>query len=131
MNDHENIIPKVLRCLLQADPETGRWNGHCLDLDLATSGKDPDQAWLNLRAVVRLHVEHCFTHWQDGLKFRATPDEIAVFEALEKHQPVRREKMTFNLVPPQTREELPSLWIEAAEIDEGVGRGAPELAAVQ
>lgn len=81
-----DLIPDVLRCLLQVDPETRRWNGHCLDLDLATSGKDAEEAWKNLRAVVRLHVEHCFTNWQQGLKFRANDDEIAVFEALKTKQ---------------------------------------------
>jgi hypothetical protein len=130
MADHEKLVPSVLRCLLQLDTESKRWNGHCLDLDLATSGKDPDQAWQNLRAVVRLHVEHCFTHWQDGLRFKAEPEEIAVFEALRKHQHIRSEKITFNLVPPQTQEELPPLWIEAAQMDEGVECGA-RVASVQ
>jgi predicted RNase H-like HicB family nuclease len=121
MSTTDNLIPDVLRCLLQIDTETGRWNGHCLDLDLATSGKDAEEAWKNLRAVVRLHVEHSFTNWQQGLKFRANDDEIAVFEALKAKQRVRSEKITFNLVPPKDHGQgVSPLWIEAVEDREGV-----------
>jgi hypothetical protein len=123
MSDH-NLFPDVLRCLLTPDQETGRWNGHCLDLDVATSGKDADQAWHNLRAIVRLHVEHCFTNWQDGLKFRASDEEVATFEALKTKHRVRSEKITFNLVPPQKFEEPPPLWIEAVEDEGGVLLGS-------
>ena len=128
----QNLIPPVLRCLLHHDVETGRWNGHCLDLDLATSGKTADQAWENLRAVVRLHVEHCFTNWQDGLKFRATSDEISSFEKLKLLHGARSEKITFNLVPPQKQEEPPPpLWIEAVEDEAGVLVGSTASASIQ
>ncbi|HVB55851.1 MAG TPA: hypothetical protein VNE63_05380 [Candidatus Acidoferrales bacterium] len=120
--DQSTLIPSVLSCLLTEDKETRRWNGHCLDFDIATSGKDPDRAWRNLRAVVRLHVEHCFTHWQKGLTFRASRDEISLFVALKRaQQPVRSEKITFELAPPPTQEHLSSLWIEGIELTEGVG----------
>jgi hypothetical protein len=127
------MIPKVLRCLLTEDPETGRWNGHCLEFDLATSGIDPDQAWNNLRAVVRLHVENCFTHWQEGLKFRASAEEVALFELLKKQeQPFRSEKITFNLVPPQRPEELLApLWIQGIELEQGANTGVPRIPALQ
>lgn len=130
MSTTEKLIPDTLRCLLQEDTETGRWNGHCLDLDIATSGKDPDQAWKNLLAVVRLHVEHCFTHWRKGLQCRAEDDEIAIFEALSKKQPVRREKITFNLIPPQPASELPPLWVEAAEMTGGTAHAESASVAV-
>lgn len=130
MSDH-NLIPDTLRCLLTLDRETERWNGHCLDLDIVTSGKDAEQAWQNLRAVVRLHVEHCFTNWQEGLKFRASGEEISVFDALSAKHPMRREKITFNLVPPQKAEEPPPLWIEAVEDEGGVLVGSASCAPVQ
>jgi hypothetical protein len=96
--------------------------GHCLDFDIVTSGKDEDRAWRNLMGVVRLHVEHCFTHWQDGLKFKATDQEIAIFEALKEKQPeFRSEKITFNLIPPKKTIDLQPLWIQGIELTEGVG----------
>jgi predicted RNase H-like HicB family nuclease len=114
-------IPEVLRCLLTPDAETGRWLGHCLELDVVTSGKDPDAAWKNLKAVVRLHVEHCFTNWQEGLlNFRASDEEIAVFEALKGRQLFRSDKITFTLIPPQ-KNELHPLWMQGVELTEGVG----------
>jgi len=128
MSTPEKLIPDVLRCLLLSDAKTGRWNGHCLDLDIATSGEDPDQAWKNLLAVVRLQVENCFTHWRKGLQFRADEDEIAVFEALSKKQLVRREKITFNLAPPAATEMPPPLWVEAAEMTGGVACADPAAA---
>ena len=120
---NEITIPKVLRCFLWQDSETGRWLARCLDFDIATSGKDEDRAWKHLSAVVRLHVEHCFTHWQDGLKFRASDDDIALFDAMKKQQDVvRTEKITFNLVPPQKLEHLSPLWMQGIELTQGASR---------
>ena len=77
------MIPEMLRCLLTRDAETNRWLGHCLDLDIVTSAKDEDVVWDNLKAVVRLHVEHSF---DAPLSFRASDDEIEVFEALKENR---------------------------------------------
>lgn len=125
-------IPKILRCLLTVDQETGRWLGHCLDFDIVTSGKDEDRAWKNLVSVVRLHVEHCFTHWQDGLKFHADENCVALFEALKQKQEMfRSEKVTFNLIPPTKTEHLAPLWMQGVEWVKGVGVGTSEGVAVQ
>ena len=100
--DQNTMIAQRASMLMTKDEATGRWNGHCLDFDIATSGKDPDRAWKNLRAVVRLHVEHCFTHWQEGLTFKACAAEIDLFDRLmAKQQTFRSEKITFDLAPPK------------------------------
>jgi hypothetical protein len=124
--NQETMIPNVLRCLLTKDPATGRWNGHCLDFNIATSGKDPDRAWKNLRAVVRLHVEHCFTHWQDGLKSRAHQADFTLFDALAQQQHFRSEKITFDLVAPKASEQLAPLWIQGIELQDPAG--VPQVA---
>jgi hypothetical protein len=132
-NQAESLIPEVLRCLLTKDVQTGRWLGHCLDFDIVTSGKDEDSAWNNLKAVVRAHVESCFTHWQDGLKFKASSQEIALFEALkEKQELFRSDKIEFRLTPLKRSELHPlhPLWIQGVEWVEGVGRGADQTEAV-
>ena len=79
-------IPKILSCLLTLDKETGRWNGHCLDFDIVTSGVDEDEAWQNLKAVVRLHVEECFNKWPDGLKRTASQERWNCFRGNARDQ---------------------------------------------
>jgi predicted RNase H-like HicB family nuclease len=109
------VVPSPLRCLLFVDKETSRWVAHCLDFDLATSGKDEDAAWDNLKSVVRLHVEHCFTHHHEAFNKKASEAEFARFEALKKVQPeFRSEKISFRLVPPKTQFSAP-LWMHGFE----------------
>ena len=107
-------IPNPLSCLLFVDGETKRWVAHCLDFDLATSGRDEDAAWSNLKAVVRLHVEHCFTHWQDAFKKKAPEEDFIRFAALKEEQKeFRSEKISFKLVPPKAV--VPPLWMHGIE----------------
>jgi hypothetical protein len=109
------VIPGVLSCLLTQDEETKLWLGHCLDFNLVTSGKSPDGAWTNLRAVIKTHVEHCFTNHRDGLGFRAGSQDWRLFDELKKKQPMMRtEKITLRLVAPET-EQIPAFWMQAAE----------------
>jgi predicted RNase H-like HicB family nuclease len=115
MSEKDLKIPKVLSCLLSQDADTKFWLGQCLDFALVTSGKTPDNAWENLRAVITTHVEHCFTHHPDGLKKRAVDEDWQLFEALKKEQLIRRtEKITLRLAPPQA-EQIPPFWIEGVE----------------
>lgn len=114
--EFEELIPNPLSCVLFEDKETKRWVGHCLDFDLATSGRDEDTAWLNLKAIVRTHVEHCFTNWQEGLMRRKAPEEFfAVLAALKEVQTeYRSDKISFTLVPPKM-DSVPSLWMHGFE----------------
>jgi predicted RNase H-like HicB family nuclease len=131
MATHNVEIPEVLRCLLSKDMVTGRWLGHCLDFDIVTSGEDEEKAWKNLKAVVRAHVESCFTQWQDGLKFRATRNEIDLFEKLkERQQNFRSDKLELKLTPPPEVKPLP-LWIQGIEWIEGAARGETKTSTLQ
>jgi|SRR5580658_7682214 hypothetical protein len=115
MSKKAPVIPDVLSCLLSQDGETKFWIGHCLNFDLVTSGKDPDSAWENLRAVIKTHVEHCFTHHPEGLSFKAPEGDWTLFDALKTKQPLMRtEKITLRLVAPQT-EQIPAFWIQGVE----------------
>lgn len=128
-NSPETVIPKVLSCLLSEDAQTKRWLAHCLDFDLVTSGTDEDQAWKNLKSVVRLHVEQCFTHWQEGLAKRAPQPDWETFKSLDKQQEiVRTEKITFKLVA-KTPEFKP-LWMRGVELNEGVERLGSQASSV-
>src|ERR1700721_2415759 len=105
MLQEKDINGKVLSCLLSKDEQTGRWLAHCLDFDLLTSAKTEDTAWENLRKVVRVLIEHCFTFHKGGLKLEAEPHEWADFKRIEKRLladgvPIRTEKITLKLLTP-------------------------------
>lgn len=122
------IIPPVLSCLLTKDKETGRWIGHCLDFDIVTSGLDDDLAWKNLKEVVTLHVENCFTHWQPGLRRSASQERWQVFNRLcDPAKPFRQEKIHFHLVAAPIPDEQ---WMKAFSLPEGID-GNIESTAVQ
>jgi predicted RNase H-like HicB family nuclease len=115
MSSTTNSMPDVLSCILSQDAETKLWLGHCLDFDLVTSAKTQDGAWQNLKSVITTHVEHCFTHHKDGLKFRASKDEWNLFGTLKNKQPMlRQEKITLRLVAPPA-EQMPAFWIAGVE----------------
>lgn len=122
--EKQSTIPRILSCLLSEDGQTKRWLAHCLDFDLVTSGNDEDQAWKNLKSVVRLHVEQCFTHWPDGLGTKASKENWAIFESLHLQQDMMRtEKITFKLVAKTP--EIQPLWMRGAELgilNEGADR---------
>ncbi|GEM_PF-5890619 len=106
-------MPKVLKCLLSQDQETSRWNGHCLNFDIVTSGRDEEAAWSNLKLVVRHHIEECFEKFPDGLRNTASPDKWTIFNLLaEKNGMKRSDKIHLNLVVPEDED----LWIEAIDL---------------
>lgn len=121
-------IPDLLSCVLSRDEETGRWLGHCLDFDLVTSGKTEDEAWKNLRGVVKMHIEHCFTHHRAGLTLRADEEEWDLFRASSRTQPARRDKIVLNLIPPPEHEH--TFWIQAIELKHDAKTAAPPVPAV-
>lgn len=121
------LIPSVLSCLLAKDAETGRWLGHCLDFDIVTSGLDQDKAWQNLKEVVRLHVEQCFTNWPLGLSRGASQETWKILNDLvDPSKPFRQEKIHLNLVAPTQEDQ----WMKAFAL-EGVECGKTEGAAIQ
>jgi hypothetical protein len=117
MPREDDIVGKVLSCLLSKDEQTGRWLAHCLDFDLLTSAKSQDTAWENLRKIVRVHIEHCFTFHEDGLKLKAEPHEWSDFKRIKDHLesegiPIRTDKITLRLIPVESGGEL---WIRGVE----------------
>lgn len=130
-------IPKVLSCLLTPDEETGRWNGHCLDFDIVTSGLNEDAAWANLKAVVKNHVEECFVKWPKGLEHTASQDRWKCFQNLteqEKQNPFRQEKIHFNLPEPSESDYErvnDELWIKGLQfLPKGIFWGHAATASV-
>ncbi len=109
-------IPKRISCLLDEDEQAGVWVGHCLDFDLVTSGDTPDIAWTNLKSVVKLHIEHCFTHNRGALcAHQASDEDFEVFKKICKTELFRSDKIRLNLVAPKPPDQL-SFWIQGVEI---------------
>lgn len=119
MNTHSEILtslPDNLSCVLSFDKETQRWVGHCLDFDLATSGKTDSEAWKNLLHIVKMHVEHCSINYCAGFRHKAPPQQWALFKKLAAQQtPHRSDKIAFNLVPFKREEDEQELWIKGVE----------------
>lgn len=111
-----NLPVGPIRCLLSFDPASGAWVSHCLDFDLVTSGKTDEDAWANIKAVVKLHIEHCFTHDNDGLeKHRVDQELIDRFDRGKGLMEVWSDKIKLNLVQPRKQDDL-SFWIKGVEL---------------
>jgi hypothetical protein len=119
MKKLEEILANPLSCLLSHDQETNRWNGHCLDLDLATSAKDEEAAWEGLKGVVRMHIESCVRAGRTCFEHSASKEEFEAFHRLKEVQKdIRSEKIVLRLVP-RNKADVPPIWMLGVE--EGLG----------
>ena len=124
-------LPDEICCILHHDMDSGAWVSRCLDFDLVTSGETEEGAWNNLKSVVKLHVEHCFTHNHAALsRYRATDEEFAFFEALASRSRFWSDKIKLNLVAKKKREvpDQLSFWIKG--VDSGFCKAADGVPAV-
>ncbi len=122
--EETSLVPPMISCLLRKDKETGRWEGHCLNFDIVTSGSTEEIAWENLKKVVRRHVEQCFTDWRPGLQRRAAECHWEEFETLKlKGIQFRQDKLSLYLVKPKEDDEH---WLRALASPEVInGSKAP------
>jgi predicted RNase H-like HicB family nuclease len=65
-------VPQYLPCTIEHDEDTGLYVGHCLTYDLVSTAKAPREAIDNLKSLIKLHVEYCYTHYKQG--FTVTAD---------------------------------------------------------
>lgn len=64
--------PITLTCLVEWDQETSLFVGHCLNFDLvSTSRIGEDEAFANLRTLIKRHIEYSYTHHRAGLSVSA------------------------------------------------------------
>lgn len=107
-----NNKTSMLACIIGRDPETGLFLGHCLNYDLMESGSTPDEAWQKLKAVVKAHIEHCYTHYRKGLEVTASRQEWARFAELlkENKDSLTVEKIEIQLTAPLA-DEVP-IWMQ-------------------
>jgi predicted RNase H-like HicB family nuclease len=112
MGDETQVRTGMLSCLMGKDAETGLFLGHCLNFDLVTSGKTEDEAWQNLKTIIKAHFEYCYANYPDGLRMSATVDEWKNFaHRLETGGQSVVEKLEIELRPPLPEVEVP-IWIQ-------------------
>ena len=117
----EPQIPRIdlnmICCLGERDQETGLFLYHCLNFDLIESGTSWEDAWRNLKLVVKAHVEHCYARNPSGLLRAAARNEWEEFGEVLKRtlasdpQSVVVESIDIELKAPLPAEEIP-LWIQ-------------------
>src|SRR5580698_6724531 len=107
------MLPDTIKCLLHLDTDSGAWIGHCLDFDIVTSGRTEEMAWTHLKSVVKLHIEHCFTHDHDGLgRHRASAFLFNEFDAaVSSNEDFWSDRIRLNLVAPKQQPAQDSFWI--------------------
>lgn len=126
-------IPETFECLISMDSDTKRWIGHCLTIDLITSGATEAEAWHNLKLVVQAHVEQCIRHHLlDALGPKAPPEKWAIFDQIKAQYPdqLRRDKITITAISPKEKQ---SFWIQGFDFplqSEVYGQARPKLSAV-
>jgi hypothetical protein len=105
-----------LSCLVHRDEDTGVFIGHCLNYDVMEVGKTDEEAWLNLKCVVKHHIEYCVSNYPDGLKRQADEKRWDEFYRALKANPngVRVDTIELELSPPSMPESDRSLWIQGA-----------------
>lgn len=110
-------IPLPIKCILSEDRETGLWIGRCLDFGLVTSGKTVEDAWTNLKSVVKVHLEHCLTQDESGLiQHRASDEEFTKFDDSSQTEQFRSENIKLNLIAPKVPTAR-SFWIRGVECE--------------
>jgi hypothetical protein len=116
----ESVIPRfgVLSCLSSVDKETGLYLSHCLNFDIMEAGKTEEEAWQNVKLAVKYYVEHCYTHFQDGLVETAPSENWAEFAEAAKHAdgPPRMEMIEIELRPPLPDNEVP-IWMQGVFVN--------------
>jgi predicted RNase H-like HicB family nuclease len=125
-------LPESISCMLHLDTESGAWVSRCLDFDLVTSGKTEKESWANLKSVVKLHIEHCFTNNRGALSLhRADDEDFALFRKMtETGNNFWSDKIELNLVapPPKVPDQI-SFWIKGVN-SSGTCKAASSLLAV-
>lgn len=103
----------VLSCLGRHDQETNLFVAHCLDFDLVESAPTWDQAWANLKQVVKHYIEYCCAYNPKGLMLSAEQHYWERFTSLVKDStPGSRmvESICIDLQPPLPATDVP-VWI--------------------
>src|SRR5258707_8671920 len=115
-----NGMPRfgVLSCLISLDAETKLHLAHCLNFDLMECGTTADEAWENLKGVVKHFIEYSYTSNPEGLSVSADPEDWNRFaEALKiSTKPERVDTINIEYRPPMPELSAP-IWMQGVDGD--------------
>lgn len=104
------------------DVETGLYIAHCLDLNLKVAGRDDNEAWWNLKKVIKAHYEYCFEFDQEGLKLTASAKQWAEYNAafakalVENPESITIERIELTLRAPRVPDQIMPLSCQRVDI---------------
>lgn len=110
-----------IACLTWRDKDTGVFISHCLNYDLMQCGDTMDEAWLNLKAAMKHHIEYCWSRYPNGLRRQANKDSWQRFysglqKAIQENPTgIVVEKMDIDPLPPLPECEIP-VWIQGVNL---------------
>ena len=111
-----------ISCLIEQDPQTGVFIGHCLDFNLMEFGPSPENAWYNLKVVIKNHIEFCYAKYRDGLLDQADKESWDKFYSCLKKDPenYRVEQIEIEVAEPLPEQEVP-VWMQVAGLPHVAG----------
>jgi hypothetical protein len=104
-----------ISCLIEQDSQTGVFIGHCLDFNLMECGPNPEDAWYNLKVVIKNHIEFCYAKYREGLLDQADKAAWDKFYCSLKRNPQdsRVEQIEIEVAEPLPEQEVP-VWMQIA-----------------
>jgi hypothetical protein len=105
-----------LSCLISRDQVTGKFIGHCLDHDIMECGATADEAWGNLKGIIKREIEQNRT---GGVNRQARKECWDSFFEAVKRNPERLKVETIEIDPPAP---LPKneveIWLQKFTLEE-------------
>jgi hypothetical protein len=115
-----NSVPRigVLSCLLSRDPETKLYLAHCLNFDLMECANTSDQAWQNLKSVVKQFIEYSSANNPESLSVSASAEEWKYFADILRHstKPPIVDTIEIEMRPPLLESSAP-IWMQGVSGD--------------
>jgi hypothetical protein len=108
-----------LSCLISRDQVTSAYIGHCLDHDLMECGASADEAWENLKGVIKRQIEH-YNQTKSGSLNRPAKKECwdSFFEAIRRNPGgLTVETIEIDTPPPLPENEI-EIWLQKFILEE-------------
>jgi hypothetical protein len=104
--------------LISVDRESKKHLAHCLNFDLMECGNSADEAWENLKGVVKHFIEYSYTNNPESLTVSADAADWKRFaEALkDSTKPERVDSISIEYRPPLPELSAP-IWMQGVNGD--------------
>jgi hypothetical protein len=115
-----------LSCLIKRDQATRSYIGHCLDHDLMECGATADEAWKNLKLIIKREIEHSNQTKAGGLNRQAKREcWDSFFEAIRRNPgDLKIETIEIDLPAPLPENEI-GIWLQKFTLEE-FWNGSPQ-----